>query len=281
MYRMHHSILAILAILAALHLSVGVAHAAESPVLEPSSPWKVDYADEECRLLRTFGVGEAAVTMRLARGSGLQSFDMVIAGTNIPRLGDDIKVTLKLEPQGTEGRFEGYSMGVPDRPEKFIRWYDGNPLILDSITNRQAVRLIAGNKLDIVMLWSDGKAALRALQTCHDDLLRGWGAELDAIRASKVPPEPIGSPGRWVANDDYPRPEMVREIAGNVTFQLKVDAAGAVESCSILHSSNVATLDQLTCKLMMQLAKFKPARDANDRPMASFYINRVRWQIPR
>ena len=66
-----------------------------------------------------------------------------------------------------------------------------------------------------------------------------------------------------------------------VTFQLKVSAEGTVEKCLILHSSNVATFDQLTCKLMMQRAKFKPALDSSDRPITSFYVNRVRWQIPR
>ncbi|AJA10414.1 hypothetical protein SKP52_17715 [Sphingopyxis fribergensis] len=261
--------------------SGGAAHAADPRILAPSTPWKVDYAEEECRLLRTFGTGEDAVTMRLARGSGLQSFDMVIAGNSIPRLGGGVKVTMTLEPQGTESEFEGYSMAVPDRPENFIRWFDGDPRILDGVTNKQQVRLLADAKLDVAMLWSDGKAALKALQTCHEDLLKGWGVDIAAIHAAKVGPEPLGSPGRWVTNNDYPQREMQQEIEGNVTFQLKVDAKGAVENCVTLRSSNVATLDRLTCKLMVQRARFTPALDASDRPIASLYINRVRWQIPR
>lgn len=261
--------------------SGGTCHAADNAVLAPATPWKVDYAEDECRLLRTFGTGNDAVTMRLARGSGLQSFDMVVAGTNVPRLGSGVKVTMKLEPQGTEGKFEGYSMSVPKRPENFIRWFDGDPRILDVVTNKQQVRLSADKRFDIVMLWSDGKSALKALQTCHDDLLKGWGVDVDAIRGAKMPAEPLGSPGRWVTNNDYPLEEMRREIEGTVTFQLKVSAEGAVEKCIILHSSNVATFDQLTCKLMMQRAQFKPAVDASDQPITSFYVNRVRWQIPR
>jgi TonB family protein len=278
---MHRTSPVILAAVVLSCLSSGTAHAADATVLTPSTPWKVDYAEEECRLLRTFGTGEDAVTMRLARGSGLQSFDMVIAGTNVPRLGGEVKVTMTLEPQGTEGNFEGYSMSVPKRPENFIRWFDGDPRILDSVTNKQQVRLSADKRFNVAMLWSDGKSALKALQTCHDDLLKGWGVDVDAIRAAKAPAEPLGSPGRWVTNNDYPLEEMRQEIEGTVTFQLKVNAEGAVEKCLILRSSNVATFDQLTCKLMMQRAKFKPALDASDRPMASSYVNRVRWQIPR
>jgi TonB family protein len=262
-------------------LSSTAAQAISAAPLAPATPWKVDYAEEECRLLRTFGTGADTVTMRLARGSGLQSFDMVIAGTSIPRLGAGVKVTMKLEPQGIESSFDGYSMALPDRPENFIRWFDGDPKILDAVAGKQLVRLLADSKLDITLLWSDGKAALKALQTCHDDLLRGWGANVDAIRSAKVLPEPLFSAGRWVSNDDYPRREMAQEIEGNVTFQLQVDDKGTVENCVTLRSSKVATLDNLTCKLMMQRAKFRPALDANDKPMASFYINRVRWQIPK
>ncbi|MBL9069411.1 MAG: energy transducer TonB [Sphingopyxis sp.] len=267
--------------LAATSLAATSLRASEAPVLTPSTPWKVDYADEECRLLRTFGTGDDAVTMRLARGSGLQSFDMVIAGAHVPRLGRDVKVRMQLDPQQASAEFDGYSMGVPKRPERFIRWYDGDPQILAGITNNQKIRLTADNKLDITMLWSDGKAALAALQTCHDDLLKGWGVDIDAVHALKEQPMPDGSPARWVATDDYPLEELRRDIQGTVAFQLKIDSKGAVENCLILHSSKSAVLDQLACKLLRERAKFKPARDANDQPVASFYVNRVRWQIPQ
>lgn len=278
---MHRTSPAIFAAIVTACLPGPAAQAAEAAVLLPSTPWKVDYAEEECRLLRTFGTGADAVTMRLARGSGLQSFDMVIAGNDVPRLGAGVKVSMKLEPQGTEGNFDGYSMAVPKRPENFIRWFDGDPRILDAVTDKQQVRLSADGKFSIAMLWSDGRSALKALQTCHDDLLKGWGVDVDAIRAAKSPAEPLGSPGRWATNNDYPLEEMRREIEGTVTFQLKVNAEGIVEKCMILRSSNVATFDQLTCKLMMQRARFKPALDADDQPITSFYVNRLRWQIPR
>lgn len=268
------------AALVATLLSTAVVHATDRPVLAPSTPWKVDYAEEECRLLRTFGTGDDAVTMRLARGSGLQSFDMVIAGVSVPRLGEAVKVTMTLEPQATQAEFDGYSMGVPKRPEKFIRWYDGSPEILADITNAQRVRLRADDRFDVAMLWSDGKAALAALQVCHDDLLKSWGVEVNAIRALKVQPLPVGVPSRWATNSDYPDREMTNKIQGTVTFQLKIDSEGAVENCLILRSSDSAVLDERSCKLMRERAKFKPARDANDQPTPSYYVNRIRWQIP-
>jgi TonB family protein len=253
----------------------------EPPVLAPASPWQVDYADEECRLLRTFGIGDDAVTLRIARGSGLQSFDMVVAGVKIPRLGSGVAIRVTMEPQGMSEDFEGYSMGVPNRPEKFIRWYDGDPKILATATNRQQVRLSADNRFDVAMLWTDAKSALSALQACHDDLLKSWGIEIDAMRNWAVPPEPIGSPGRWVTNADYPLEETRRGIEGTTAFQLKISPQGVIEKCIIVRSSKSNVLDRRSCQLMLERAKFKPAIGADGQPMASFYVNRVRWQVPK
>jgi len=255
--------------------------AAENPALAPSEPWRVDYGEEQCVLLRTFGTGADAVTLRLARGSGLQSFDMLVAGINVPRLGANVRVTMTLEPQATEAEFNGYSMRLPNRPESFIRWFDGDPNILAGVAEDQLVRLRADDKFDVAMRWTGGKAALAALQSCHDDLLKGWGVAIDEIRALKVQPEPVGSPGRWVTNDDYPSREMQREIEGTVAFQIKVGTDGSIEDCRILRSSGSAALDEQSCRLVRQRARFKPGRDANDQPTPSYYINRVRWQIPR
>lgn len=278
---MHRRFFGPLALIAAVSNAPAAAHTAPTPPLAPSTPWKVDYAEQECRLLRTFGTGPDAVTMRLARGSGLQSFDMVIAGVNVPRLGSRMKIAMKLDPQAVEAAFDGYSMGVPGRPEKFIRWYDGNPEILAAITNDQTVRLLAEGKLDVAMHWTDGQAALQALQACHDDLLKSWGVDVPAIRALKAPPRPIGSPGRWVTYDDYPSLEAARGIGGTTAFQLKIGTDGAIENCLILRSSNSKNLDDLSCKLMRERAKFKPGRDANDQPVISYYVNRIRWTIPQ
>ena len=97
---------------------LGLASAtAAAEVLQPSGPWKIDYAPNECRLLRTFGTGHAAVTLRFARGAGLDSFDMLIAGKALPPIKRaHVPVKLRLDPGGAEQVFDGYSMALPGRP---------------------------------------------------------------------------------------------------------------------------------------------------------------------
>lgn len=82
------------------------AESAAAPVLQPQGPWKEDYANEECRLVRAFGTGPEMLTVQISRGSGFQEFSIAMAGTAIPKLPQTTKVTLRLLEQGQEEQFE-------------------------------------------------------------------------------------------------------------------------------------------------------------------------------
>ena len=210
-------------LLAMLAINPVKALAFEGQILEPSSPWKVDYADKECRLLRDFGSGDSAVTMRLARASGLDSFDLVVAGTAIPRLPERVELKFGLMPQGKEESVDAYSLRVPGQAIRFIRWFDANPDILTAVTNDQIVTIKLTDKVDIAMRWKDGKAALRALEDCHADLMKSWGVDVALIRSAKTRATPTGSPGRWATNSDYPNEAARQGLEGDVVFQLTID----------------------------------------------------------
>ncbi len=232
-------------------------------------------------MLRSFGSGPDAMTMRLARGSGLDSFDMVIAGAAIAKLPQRIDLAFGLDPQGSAQTVEAYTMAVPGRPERFIRWFDAKPDLLPAVTNNQIVTIRFEDRVDIAMRWTDGAAALAALETCHLDLLKSWGIDVALIKAAKVRPQPVGSPARWATNSDYPTAAQRDEKEGNVIFQLTVAPDGTVANCVVVQSSLVPELDEATCALTRKRAKFTPALDANDQPIVGFYINRIRWQIPK
>lgn len=267
--------------LAAASFQPAQAMTPDKPVLEPSSPWQVDYAQNECRLLRDFGTGKDAITLRLARASGFDSFDMIIAGAPIPRLPAKLDISFGLEPQNKTQTVEGYSMAVPGQPFRFIRWYDASPEFLPAVTNTQIVTVRHADRFDIAMRWTDGKAALKALEACHFDLLKSWGIDVAVLNTAKVRAQPIGNPARWVTNDDYPSTAQSAEQEGTVIFQLEIDAGGSVANCAIVKSSLVPALDRATCPLLRKRAQFAPALDKDNQPMVGFYVNRVRWQIPR
>ncbi len=102
----------------------------------------------------------------------------------------------------------------------------------------------------------------------------------DSAKGPK-PLKPLTSPGSWVTDDDYP-PSAVRQgHDGTVAFQLQIDSTGLPAGCSVTHSSGYEELDQQVCSLLVQRARFSPARDASGKAVAAPYSGRFTWRMAR
>jgi TonB family protein len=105
-----------------------------------------------------------------------------------------------------------------------------------------------------------------------------WTSAAEA--SVNTPPRPLGSPGDWVTDHDYPANALRNNIVGTSGFRLTISLDGTVSSCSITQTSGSAELDTATCTLVSQRARFEPSRDEEGQPVVSNYSNRVRWVIP-
>lgn len=120
---------------------------------------------------------------------------------------------------------------------------------------------------------------LAALTACTDDLLRGWKVDVEAHRTLSRPATPVGNPGSWLKNGDYPPAMLARGMQGIVHFRLVVDTTGKPASCHIQQSTRPAEFDEAVCKGIIRRATFEPALDANGKPVVSYYLNRARFQM--
>jgi TonB family protein len=107
-----------------------------------------------------------------------------------------------------------------------------------------------------------------------------------SVRDLRPPPPNISvplrprNPGGWVTNDDYPPEAVQGRMQGTVRFLLNIDATGAVTGCRVTGTSGWPLLDETTCVLLRERARFDPARDAKNKPIASIYSNKFRWEMP-
>ncbi len=191
-----------------------LAQAQNRQPLQPSSKWVVDYADSECRLVRSFGAGADALTLRIARGASFDTYDVVIAGEPIPKLSERVTVGFKLDPQGEAAEFEGHSLAVPGRPERFIRFYEAAPAIFDTIDNKQTLEISTSRGFSRRLKLADAKNALAALKTCHTDLLKDWGIDMTLVDRLKALPTPRGNSSLWVRSGDYPHEALNTGVVG-------------------------------------------------------------------
>ena len=113
----------------------------------------------------------------------------------------------------------------------------------------------------------------------------GGGSDLPDTRpTTPVQParaaRPIGQPGTWITEADYPTSEIRLEHAGVVGFSLEVSASGTVSRCTVVRPSGFAALDQLTCALLVRRSRFQPASDEHGQPVPGRFTSAVRWQLP-
>jgi TonB family protein len=80
--------------------------------------------------------------------------------------------------------------------------------------------------------------------------------------------------------DDYPYAAYQGEAEGVVEFTLVIDARGMPSRCIVTRSSSNDVLDRATCDILMERARFTPARDEEGRAVEDRVRSRVRWVMP-
>jgi len=100
-----------------------------------------------------------------------------------------------------------------------------------------------------------------------------------------LPPEATSSRAlanlaSYISDDDYPAEALRNEEQGTVEFVLRIGRDGTVSDCRIATSSNSASLDEATCRIMSARARFRPALDSAGNPTEDEVRARIRWVLP-
>ena len=81
------------------------------------------------------------------------------------------------------------------------------------------------------------------------------------------------------AMSDYPRHSLRQREEGSIRTRLHISKTGVVKRCIILQGAT-PTLDDATCRILKQRARFVPARNASGKAVASDYDPpAIRWRI--
>lgn len=77
----------------------------------------------------------------------------------------------------------------------------------------------------------------------------------------------------------YP-PEAVRHHWQGVShYALTIEADGRISDCQITRSSGHQVLDDETCSLLLERARFLPAHDADGKPVRSVKEGQIGWRL--
>src|SRR5688572_12379448 len=83
----------------------------------------------------------------------------------------------------------------------------------------------------------------------------------------------------YVTDGDYPMGALRRNEQGRVGFDLDVSAEGRVTHCHVTASSGSEELDLTACRIMLERARFDPARDDQGNPVPDRISSSLIWRI--
>lgn len=292
--------LSIFVLLAAL-ASPGVGAAKEPLRLKPSSKWNVHYADDSCRMGRSFGEGDQKIVLLIDRYQPGDALRLSFVGKPTHTRQNDGTVMVRFGPAEVEQEVEFYpgllanktptliireTMRIaPRSPEEMAaseaalkaKQYD---FVWSRITPEQEaaatyIEVKRAIRQPFILETGSLGAPLAALEKCTDELLDHWGIDVAKHAALSRPLTPKSNPGEWMKSRDYPLPMLLSGKRAIVQFRLNVDPAGKPTACHIQQSTRPKAFDDAVCKAIMRNAEFEPALDAGGSPIASYWLNTV------
>jgi hypothetical protein len=117
------------------------------------------------------------------------------------------------------------------------------------------------------------------LDSCLQHLRRDW--HIDEAPGARIVarPEPVVPLRQLFNGDDYPISVLRANQTGMTGVMLLVDESGTVKDCTLIETSGISTLDSRSCGIILERARFRPATDAEGRPLKSAVTARIRWAL--
>lgn len=268
--------------------------------LQPSSPWRVDYADDFCQLTRDFGENDRLVRLVFNKYGPGEGYRLTVVGKPVKTRDSEEDGIIMFGPSEKEQKllfYKGNSNGVDslifagggriapptdaelaaNRNRKPQNWVPYAPI---SPEREAAVRyLLIGKPLGTPLLLETGslRKPFATLAECADAMVGSWGVDAEKHKSLRRPVTHTNNPGNWLGTADYPSEMLEARQPAMVYFRLIVGADGVPTACHIQSTTRPKEFDDVVCKAVMRRARFEPALDAEGLPIVSYYRNSVRF----
>ncbi len=247
--------------------------------LQGSGPWTVEFADRACAMGRKFdGVGGP-----------------VMLFVKAPLVGDNYEITTVAPANGKESNLRGEVsiLGA----EAGAR--SAEPIALSVFTSRARQRIarfsIDGERYTLrdaapvfaIDMGKEGSQAfavsglskaLDKLEECTRGLRAEFGIDQASIDLAVT--KPIANKSLFFVVGDYPVEALRKEEQGLVAVLGFVTPEGRFGECKVIESSKSRSLDETTCKVLTDRARYSPATDSAGRKLRYPVYGRITWILP-
>lgn len=264
-------------------------------VLEPSSPWNVDFGEDKCRLARTFGEEGNSHVLFFEQDAPGATFGFTAAGPHFEQFDTSNVTTHFGEYPPVEialnflGANEGFGAAIiypslwfaPDdlkEVEPGTSHHSLPQIDLKQAATINSVSIRQGNR-EVVFMTGELSEATNVLNQCAQDLLNIWGLELDSHRTATRLPFAI-SKERMIHTVFSAIAEKIPRSTkqGTVRLRLIVDESGRVVECRQTYATMTHSFENAACKVLKRV-RYKPALDKEGKPMRSYDITNITFRM--
>jgi len=286
-----------LGLLAAPLAAAPAAAQAVEPLLlmNPTTGWSVDYAEDSCVLRRSFGSGEGTALLELRQGGPGDSYELTLGSDTLasarrtPRVyhGTDTDWYEPARPSLlSSGNWHAVRFNDSLRPaalkpkdEAWPVWpnedRDARETAVDQIT------IAGGFERDLTLRTGRMHAPMDALRVCTRELVTRWGLDPDVQDTLSRRVTPIQQAG-WTRQmlNAYPLDMLRKGKSGRVAIRLLVDVNGKPTQCVATKGMAEPSFETAACSGAMRYARFEPALDAGGQPVASYWLTTILYSVP-
>lgn len=249
---------------------------AEIP-LQPTAAWNLEYHPQMCLLSRPYGANDAAVTLAFRPVALGDSVDVVLIGGKKGVAAGPATIRGDKSATVTSGSFKSFAAG---QSKQWATTITIERSALEALGTSGIITVRLGAAPAVQFPITGLSRALTAVAKCEMDLAGTWGMKNAVLSAGATRAEAIGNKSDWISYNDYPPDAIRAEQQGTVLIAWTINDSGRVADCKVLASSGSPLLDAAACSAITKRARYKPARDADGKLIASVQSRRVMWSMP-
>ena len=275
-------------------------------VLEPMGTWVLDMADNNCRMVRTFGTEEKKTLVLLEQWDPSAKVAWLVTGDAVKAYGSRRSASFAFGPKGDTDTFDFvpstfgdygtvvrsdssvvFDEDAKDDSEEDGRDYDADPrglphLDADGAEGITYLDIGRSSPDDIRLNLGDMKKPLEAMNLCMANLVEHWGFDVDRQREVVRPPNflnPKNVVDQIVRN--YPSKAVRKGAQADFHLRLTVGADGSVEHCTLANQTlaDDCDINRHPCTIFSRSARFAPATDTAGTAVPSYYVTRIIYRI--
>jgi hypothetical protein len=260
------------ALCAALPLTA--AAGAPPPLQRPVKPWNLDYGMTACMAVATFGTPDKPITLALRPSPNGTVVRLMVFRPGQAHQAFQFELTTNLG--GASAHTNGLHFAGADHKRNIV-WINVARGDLEALRTAGEI-LLRGGPLDYRLALPSFAAVLDGLDQCNADLRQYWNAGEAADRLTRKA-RPLRPLAEYFSDSDYPDQANFANQGGTSQVMLMIDETGALKDCMVEVTSGFATLDAMTCGVLLERAKFEPALDSAGKPARSVLTTRAIWRV--